>query len=1795
MLAPGSDAGFDQLGFCAPVTGRVKYFTFYAITEIPVSKLKVEINWGEGKKRYDVTSQGYDSNLEMYVYNMPEATHVYGENRKNPKCSYPVTVQAVVDGKLCGAPKQSGTVIVWDKDDATGGGLLLDPVTYYACPGTEFSVNFTDESTWNCVPPKEKINVNWPKRTTQFVYGTTNTITGSVKIEDVPATAFPFEGAFQEYEDKKTGPGGEFSKSAKITIPATAKVGEKFEITLNNWNYCNQRPEAPIQRKAIIEIVAKPEAAFTITNKDDKEADAFCPGEEVNLNGGYTTEAGGVLATDVQFNWTIENIKTGEIKNFANQKNVVLEKGFSQPGNQKITLKVINKKTNASVCEDILEKTISIIDAPAVQSSINNVAIKELFLCAEDLNNVYYEIAYKHTITSNEAFTYGYNLFKRNSTKTTPDSTLNLTHGVGLKLQDNKAFYNAIYTKQGLYRVQIVARNNSTGCVTVEENKVAIYEKPVPNFTVEGFCEGQATFFTDKSSVSASVPGDKLTSWAWDLNYTEENKSNNSFDSDGTGKTFKWTFSQPGIYNIALKVSSKAGCDTIKTTTVEIKAVPEPKLISNYAGHPICQGDTVRFENKSIEITDTQLFPNGVAYTLFVSDSIAIKEIVLKEGQKFVDYSTFYNPSDSVETYTVWLQAKGNHPNNCTVNSDPVLIKVRSGAAAGYNTLPAYSPFEPNCSPKTLKFITNAATQAIQADSYKWTIIFNGEIKDEIIRKRGDESFETLEYIFGNNSSKYLDYEVKLTVEKAGICVVPSINTFRIYPNPRPQFTAVPVLEACDSTVFELKVTDPAGISDYIWEFFPALPSNNTEIGVKDDNYFIAYNRPSYGQGPVSYTVKLRAKNFYGCEEEWMEEVTINPVVMHDPVLKLINTEGNGCRPLKANFINETIGDPAKITYDFFVENVETGALTKIDLNDIEGDLHSTFSYSFYESGNFKAYIQGSAALEDGTCTRALTNPVEISIKNDPVANFTVFPTEDCGSLTAVIAKTNFDSKFNTWSITDDQSGEFIYGPVKSKASEDTFNQYVFENTSKETKTFTIKLTAENASGCMASDTMMVTVFPQPKAYFNITADVCDPYVVTVDHNLADNRSDVSYTWIWGDGTTSEGINPPAHSYRNDSYTRELHYNIKLIAESANGCTSDSTVRLVVHPKVNADFEANVLTGCAPLNVNFTNKSRGAIDTYSGWYIRKKGSPTFSFIDNTLLQHTFENEGTVPAYFEVMYIAKNAGGCADSVVREITVQPEVVADFSIEPSKEVYSGTNIKFVNQKIIPGITYAWNWGDGSVPQITNNGVVNHSYINTTTNNHYYEVSLTADDPVNGCKSTRTTIVTVYPKLQLTLSSKKDTICIPEIPEFNLVAHNVKNHYWYAGRKGKIDFTRKLNDIYDPALFPNETSAPITYEVVYVGVTSEGFKDSTGAEVVVYPALKPSFILDGLTKQLPNATFNITNTTPNASGWVTTWDFGNGETSGKANPGSYQYPTFGTYNITLTISNGFCSEATTKRITVTDALPEISFNMEQIEGCWPVTVKFQNTSEFTDEDNYFWDFGDGMGTSTAINPTYTYNKPGNYKVTLNALNRTGEENATFTAEQIIKVYPQPSPDFVVRKELVYIPEEPVHVANYSQRGVWYKWDFGDGTIYEGADQFEPVHYYKKPGEYNIKLVVRSEFGCEDSITVLRAVTAEGGGNVTIPNAFTPNPAGGNGGHIDQGGINDVFHPVFKGTVVKYQLLIYNRWGELVFETKNTNIGWDGYYKDRLCNSGMYLYKLTATLSDGKNINEIGDIMLIQ
>jgi gliding motility-associated-like protein len=156
----------------------------------------------------------------------------------------------------------------------------------------------------------------------------------------------------------------------------------------------------------------------------------------------------------------------------------------------------------------------------------------------------------------------------------------------------------------------------------------------------------------------------------------------------------------------------------------------------------------------------------------------------------------------------------------------------------------------------------------------------------------------------------------------------------------------------------------------------------------------------------------------------------------------------------------------------------------------------------------------------------------------------------------------------------------------------------------------------------------------------------------------------------------------------------------------------------------------------------------------------------------------------------------------------------------------------------------------------------------------------------------------------------------------------------------------------------------------------------------------------------------------------------------------------------------------------------------------------------------------------------------------------------------------------------------------------VSYVWNFGDGNT---STETSPLHTYQDPGEYQIFLVAKNAFGCLDTFNLPSKIVAELESSVEIPNAFSPNPNGGNGGTFSATDLNnDVFHPVLKG-IDKYELNIFSRWGELLFVSKDITIGWDGYYKGKLCTQDVYIWKINATTLDGKKIAKTGDLLLLR
>jgi gliding motility-associated-like protein len=262
---------------------------------------------------------------------------------------------------------------------------------------------------------------------------------------------------------------------------------------------------------------------------------------------------------------------------------------------------------------------------------------------------------------------------------------------------------------------------------------------------------------------------------------------------------------------------------------------------------------------------------------------------------------------------------------------------------------------------------------------------------------------------------------------------------------------------------------------------------------------------------------------------------------------------------------------------------------------------------------------------------------------------------------------------------------------------------------------------------------------------------------------------------------------------------------------------------------------------------------------------------------------------------------------------------------------------------------------------------------------------------------------------------------------------------------------------------------------------------------------------------------------------------------------------------------------------------------------SCYPSVITVtENTST---GDVMEWKLMDNVGrvsaTSNAPLPAFQVNTPGKYTLFFKTSSSvTGQVAAA--PNQIFEVFDRPLASFDARPNVVFVPDTELSTVNFSTGASDYFWDFGDNGT---STEFEPKYTYKIEGKYNITLIASEDHGdgviCAD--TLKHVIIARQGGVTKVPNAFTPNPDGPNDGVPTNGSFNDVFLPIVKG-VEEFNLQIYDRWGNLVFESNSAMKGWNGYDRnDRLMPAGVYVYKLTVRLSDNQRSTQIGDVTMIR
>ena len=294
-------------------------------------------------------------------------------------------------------------------------------------------------------------------------------------------------------------------------------------------------------------------------------------------------------------------------------------------------------------------------------------------------------------------------------------------------------------------------------------------------------------------------------------------------------------------------------------------------------------------------------------------------------------------------------------------------------------------------------------------------------------------------------------------------------------------------------------------------------------------------------------------------------------------------------------------------------------------------------------------------------------------------------------------------------------------------------------------------------------------------------------------------------------------------------------------------------------------------------------------------------------------------------------------------------------------------------------------------------------------------------------------------------------------------------------------------------------------------------------------------------------------------------------------------------TYIVTVTNS---CGSSIIDSVRVLfNPPPTILLTSTNTLVCVPDVIHFTDnsiTGNVTDPIiNWFWNFGDGSSSSTQ-NPNHIYSVPGTYSVNLTVTTNGGCTNNNSSAPIIVNAYPRPVAAFAINLALLNLPYDILVCTNQSTGAISYNWNFGDGNM---STAVNPNYLYTTIGNYEIQLIATSNFGCTDTAYAHVVTDAD----IVFPNAFTPNANGPSGGTYDPKSIdNDIFFPYTSG-VIDFKFQIFNRWGELIFETDNIKQGWDGYYRDKPCQVGVYVWKAYAKLNNDKIFNKTGDVTLLK
>jgi len=456
-------------------------------------------------------------------------------------------------------------------------------------------------------------------------------------------------------------------------------------------------------------------------------------------------------------------------------------------------------------------------------------------------------------------------------------------------------------------------------------------------------------------------------------------------------------------------------------------------------------------------------------------------------------------------------------------------------------------------------------------------------------------------------------------------------------------------------------------------------------------------------------------------------------------------------------------------------------------------------------------------------------------------------------------------------------------------------------------------------------------------------------------------------------------------------------------------------------------------------------------------------------------------------------------------------------------------------INLTATGGDSYNWDNGLGNVSTVSVNSPGTYTVTGTGT---------------NGCESTDQIVITEDIDVDLIVLLTDNDICSGEDALINASSSNATSFDWTVVQNGVTGASAGtgINTLTGMDIIQTLTAigpGPGTVDYIISPVLGSCTGTSQTVTITVNPPATPSFVALG-----PYCLDDIISDNLNT--------ISDNNISGTWNPPSLDASSIGATMYTFTPSVGECATLATMDIVVND-LPVVSFTADNIEGCAPLNVNLTGGSI---TGNNIWTIGNGdVLNGTSVNSTFLF--PGCYDVSL-FVEENGCSN-TMTLTDYICVQNDPLASFTVSPQSFTDVNQLVNFTNNSQGAVEYIWDFGDGF---SSQTWAPSHLYSETeaGVF-ITLIAISDFGCIDSTQVF--IPFDEQEIFYVPNTFTP----------DGDNFNQIFTPVFYSGFDPYnfEMLIFNRWGELIFETHDSEKGWDGSYglSGADAQDGVYTWKI--------------------